>query len=407
MMNNLLVGQSGGPTAAINATLTGILQSTQIYGRIDQVYGARNGIEGVINGHFTNLSRLVGDAQALKTLKYTPSSALGTVRYKLPDSDSDSNLYQQIIDTLLAKDIKYFIYIGGNDSMDTVSKLSLYSESKNCDIKFIGAPKTIDNDLYGTDHSPGFGSAAKYVATTIAEIAYDISSYNIPSVTIVEIMGRNAGWLTAAAAMARINGGIGADLIYLCEKEFDFDQFINDVRNKLEQKPSILVAVSEGIRFSNGNYVSDSVTRGEVDHFGHKYIAGTVQVLEQIVLKKVGCKVRAISLNLMQRAAAHLVSETDIDEAYLLGHKALYCALQGETGKMVAIKRISNQPYRTEYITVPVSEVANKEKAVPLKWITENGNNVTHDMIDYLKPLIQGQVNLEFNNGIPKHYTIY
>lgn len=406
-MENLLVAQSGGPTAAINATLVGILQSTQIYGNIDKVYGARNGIEGVIKGCFIDLSRLLGDAQALNTLMHTPSSALGTARFKMPDWSSQEEFYSKIIDKLNEYEIKYFIYIGGNDSMDTVYKLSEYCKQNNHNIKIIGAPKTIDNDLCITDHSPGFGSAAKYIATTISEIAYDISSYSIPSVTIVEIMGRDAGWLTAAAAMARISGGIGADLIYLCEKEFDPDKFIHDVKEKLAQKPSILIAISEGIKYSNGSYVSDSVTSGDVDHFGHKYIAGSARVLEQMVRGKIGCKVRSIGLNLMQRSAAHIASETDLSEASLLGQKALYCALHGETGKMVAIQRISDDPYKTDYVTVPVSEVANREKTVPLSWISSSGNYVTQEMMEYLKPLIQGQVNLVYDNGVPKHYTIY
>lgn len=406
-MNNLLVAQSGGPTAAINATLVGILQSSQIYGNIDKVYGARNGIEGVINGCLIDLSRLIGDVRVINSLKNTPASALGTARFKMPDVNSDEEIYKKIIERLNEYEIKYFIYIGGNDSMDTVHKLSEYCSRNNHIINIIGAPKTIDNDLCETDHCPGFGSAAKYIATTVAELAYDISSYNIPSVTIVEIMGRDAGWLTAAAAMSRINGGIGADLIYLCEREFDPVIFINDVKEILSQKPSILVAVSEGVRYSDGSYVSDSVSSGDIDNFGHKYIAGSARVLEQMVRKEIGCKVRSIGLNLMQRAAAHIASETDIYESSLLGQKALYLAIQGETGKMVAIQRISNHPYRTDYISVPVSEVANRAKTVPLSWISASGNYVTQDMMNYLKPLIQGQVNLVYDNGVPKHFKIY
>lgn len=405
-MENLLVAQSGGPTAAINSTLVGILQGAQISSKIDKVYGARHGIEGVIKGSFIDLSRLIGDTQSLDALMHTPSSALGTSRYKLPDYQENEETYTGIIKNLLDNEIKYFIFIGGNDSMDTVNKLSEYCTKNNHEIYIMGVPKTIDNDLCITDHCPGFGSAAKYVATTISEIAYDISSYNIPSVTIVEIMGRDAGWLTAAAALSRINGGIGADLIYLCENEFDEAKFICDVKEKLDQKPSVLIAVSEGLKDSSG-YVSDRVTSGEYDDFGHKYIAGAGLVLEKIIRKKVGCKVRSIGLNLMQRAAAHIASQTDITESAQLGQKALYCALSGETGRMAAIQRISNQPYRVSYTSVPVSEVANKEKTVPKEWISTNGSYVTQDMLNYLTPLIKGQVNQVYEHGIPKHYKIY
>lgn len=406
-MNNLLVAQSGGPTVAINATLVGILQEVGINGDINKVYGARNGIEGVIKGDFIELSRLVGDLHTQNLLMHTPASALGTGRFKLPDCINDEKVYQKIIENLQEKEIKYFVFIGGNDSMDTVNKLYEYCKQKDYDIKIIGAPKTIDNDLCVTDHSPGFGSAAKYIATTISEIAYDISSYNVPSVTIVEIMGRDSGWLTAAAALARINGGIGADLIYLCEREFSEEKFLNDIREKQKHKSGILVAVSEGLKFINGEYLSDKISNGEIDDFGHKYIAGAASVLQKIVRKEFGCKVRVIGLNLMQRAAAHIASETDITEALQLGHKALHCALNGENGKMVAVIRASNQPYVIFYISVPVSEVANKVKKVPFDWISSNGSYVTREMLNYLTPLIQGQILLTYDNGVPKHYTIY
>lgn len=406
-MNNLLVAQSGGPTVAINATLVGILQEVGISGEINRVYGARNGIEGVIKGEFIELSRLIGDLHTQNVLMHTPAAALGTGRFKLPDCNNDEKVYEKIIENLQEKEVKYFIFIGGNDSMDTVNKLYEYCRQKDHDIKIIGAPKTIDNDLCVTDHCPGFGSAAKYIATTISEIAFDISSYSIPSVTIVEIMGRDSGWLTAAAALARINGGIGADLIYLCEREFSQEKFINDIREKRKNKSGILVAVSEGLKYSNGEYLSDKISSGEIDDFGHKYIAGVASVLEKIVRKEFGCKVRVVGLNLMQRAAAHIASETDITEALQLGHKALYCALNGETGKMVAVIRVSNQPYVIYYVSVPVSEVANKEKKVPLDWISSNGSYVTRDMLNYLTPLIQGQVYLTYDNGVPKHYKIY
>lgn len=406
-MNNLLIAQSGGPTAAINATLVGALQGARICGKVDNVFGARNGIEGAIKENLIDLNDLIKDTQALDILTYTPSSALGSCRFKMKNWREDEDTYNKIIETFEKYDIKYFVYIGGNDSMDTVDKLSEYCRDKNLDYYIMGAPKTIDNDLNLTDHSPGFGSAAKYIATTIAELERDISVYDIPAVTIVEVMGRDAGWLTAASALARVNGGPGPDLIYLCEKDFDDDRFVQDVKNKLAVKTSLLVTVSEGIRYNDGSYVSDSISSGAVDNFGHKYIAGAARALEQLVRNRIGCKVRAVELNLMQRAAAHIASKTDIMESIILGQKAVYCAVNGDTGKMAAIKRLSNDPYRVEFISVPVNEVANHVKTVPLEWINPEGNDVTEEMMAYLKPLIIGETYVNYENGIPKHYRIY
>lgn len=406
-MNNLLVAQSGGPTTAINATLVGVLHGVRTSSKVDKVYGAKNGIEGAINDNLIDLNELIRDTDAMDTLTYTPSSALGSCRYKMKDWREDEEPYKKIIATFKKHDIKYFIYIGGNDSMDTVDKLSEYCKLNNHDIYVIGGPKTVDNDLNLTDHCPGFGSAAKYVATTISELERDISVYDIPAVTIVEIMGRNAGWLTAASALARVNGGPGPDLIYLCEKALDYDKFIQDVKDKLATKPGVLVAISEGLKDTTGAYVSDSMSSGAVDNFGHKYIAGSARALEQLIREKIGCKVRAIELNLMQRAAAHIASETDIVESVMLGQKAFTCAVNGETGKMAAIKRLSDNPYRVEFTSVPVSEVANHEKVVPMEWITPEGNDVTEEMMAYLRPLIRGQVNIKYENGIPKQHKLY
>ncbi len=406
-MNNLLVAQSGGPTVAINATLVGVLQGARVSTKVDKVYGAKNGIEGAINDNLIDLNELIKDTQALDTLTFTPSSALGSCRYKMKDWKVDDEPYKKIINTFKKHDIKYFIYIGGNDSMDTVDKLSEYCRVNNHDIYIMGGPKTVDNDLNLTDHCPGFGSAAKYIATTISELERDISVYDIPAVTIVEIMGRNAGWLTAASALARANGGPGPDLIYLCENVFDYDKFIQDIKNKLAIKPGLIVAISEGIKDSTGGYVSDSMSSGAVDNFGHKYIAGSARALEQLVREKIGCKVRAVELSLMQRSAAHIASETDIMESLMLGQKAFDCVVNNETGKMAAIKRLSDNPYRVEFTSVPVSEVANHEKIVPKEWITPEGNDVTEEMMTYLKPLIMGEINIKYENGIPKQYRLY
>lgn len=406
-MNNLLIAQSGGPTAAINATLVGVLQGVRASGKVDKVYGARNGIEGAIKDQLIDLNEIIKDTRQMDILKSTPSSALGTCRYKMKDWHVEEEPYKKIINTFRKYEIKYFIYIGGNDSMDTVDKLSEYCKAKNYDYSIMGAPKTIDNDLNATDHSPGFGSAAKYIATTMTELAADIGAYDIPAVTIVEIMGRNAGWLTASAALPRINNQTGADLIYLCEIPFDYDRFLCDVREQLAEKPGILVAVSEGIKDKKGVYVSDKTASGEVDTFGHKYIAGSARVLEHLIRKEIGCKVRSVELSLMQRSAAHIASGTDIMESQLLGQKALNCALEGESGRMAAIRRISNTPYCVEFISVPVSEVANHEKLVPTEWITPDRHDITGDLIEYMKPLIQGETNVKYKNGIPVQIKLY
>jgi len=406
-MKNLLVAQSGGPTVAINATLVGVLQGVRASGKVDKVYGAKNGIEGAIKDQLIDLNEVIKDTKSMDTLTYTPASALGTCRYKMKDWRKDDEPYKKIIETFYKYEIKYFIYIGGNDSMDTVDKLSEYCKLNNHDFIIMGAPKTVDNDLNLTDHSPGFGSAAKYIATTVSELACDISAYDIPAVTIVEIMGRNAGWLTAAAALSRVNGNAGADLIYLCEKDFDNVRFIKDVKEKLASKPGVLVAVSEGVKDSDGAYVSDQISSGAVDNFGHKYIAGAARALEQLIRNEIGCKVRSIELNLMQRSAAHIASETDIIESLMLGQKAISCALDGETGRMAAIKRLSDMPYRVEFISVPVNEVANHEKIVPMNWITPDGHDVTEELVAYMKPLIQGETNVKYENGIPTQIKLY
>lgn len=407
-MKNILVAQSGGPTSAINATVAGIVEMAKISGNINKIYGAKNGIQGVIEGSFIELNEILKDTSDVDLLYKTPAAALGSCRLKLNDIDKCENQYEQIIKVLRKYSIAYFIYIGGNDSMDTVEKLSRYCKLKNIDdINIIGAPKTIDNDLVETDHCPGFGSAAKYIATTFSELERDCSVYNTQSVTIVEVMGRNAGWLTASSALSRLNGGIGPNLIYLCEKDFDINKFTNDVKEKLTDNNSVIVAISEGIKNSNGKYISDEVQSGVKDVFGHNYIAGAGRVLEEIVRNKIGCKVRTIELNLMQRCAGHIVSKTDLDESKVLGMKAFQCANEGNSGVMVGIKRISSNPYKIEFVTTDIKKVANLEKKVPLSWINSNGNDVKKEMIDYLKPLIQGEVSINYKNGIPEYMNLY
>lgn len=406
-MKNLLVAQSGGPTAAINSTLVGVLTyALTKKDVVDKVYGAINGIEGVLKEKFIDLKGIIKDTKAMDMLCNTPSSALGSCRYKINDSNDD--VIDNIIDIFRKYNIGYFIYIGGNDSMDTVDKISQYCKDKSIDdIKIVGAPKTIDNDLEGIDHCPGFGSAAKYIATTFSELECDTRVYDKNSVTIVEIMGRNVGWLTASSVLSSIVNGCGPSLIYLCEREFESEKFIQDIRVKLKERSNVLIAVSEGLKNKYGKYVSEEIQSNITDSFGHKYISGVGKVLENLVRKEIGCKVRSIELNLMQRCSSHILSKTDIDESKLLGIKACQCALDGYTGVMATLYRKNNNPYEIELSSIDVKKVANKEKSIPLDWINREGNYVNSEIIDYLLPLIQGEIEIEYKNGVPRHMILY
>ena len=407
-MKNLLVAQSGGPTAAINATVAGVITEALTSGQVDGIWGAVNGIKGVLEDRFVDLREKIQGTGDLDLLCQTPAAALGSCRFKLKDPAVDDSQFARIVEIFRKHDIKYFIYAGGNDSMDTVDKLSAYCREKGMDdIHVIGAPKTIDNDLVGTDHCPGFGSAAKYIGVTFAELERDCHVYDTKAVTIVEVMGRNAGWLTAASALARNNGGKGPDLIYLCEPAFSIEGFLDDVKRKLETNDSVIVAISEGIKDKNGVYISESVQSGAVDTFGHSYIAGSARVLEEAVRRHIGCKVRSIELNLMQRCAAHVASRTDIQESRMLGMTACHLALEGKTGLMAAVERISDEPYQVRFTGIPVCSVANQEKKVPEDYINAAGNDVTEKMMSYLKPLIQGESPVIYENGIPAHLILY
>ena len=407
-MKNLLVAQSGGPTAAINATVAGVIAVAMSSREVDGIWGAVNGIKGVLEERFVDLRNKITGTNELDILCQTPAAALGSCRFKLKSSEEDSSQLEEIIRIFRKNGIAYFIYAGGNDSMDTVDKLSAYCRENHIDdIMIVGAPKTIDNDLVGTDHCPGFGSAAKYIGTTFAELERDCHVYDTKAVTIVEVMGRNAGWLTAASALARNNGGKGPNLIYLCEPAFSVETFVEDVKNELRDNDSVLVAISEGIKDKNGVYISESVQSGAVDTFGHSYIAGSARVLEDAVRREIGCKVRSIELNLMQRCAAHIASATDIQESRMLGMTACQLALEGKSGLMAAVERISDKPYQVRFTGIPVSQVSNQEKKVPADYINEAGNDVTEKMMDYLKPLIQGEAHVVYENGIPKHLELY
>lgn len=407
-MNNLLIAQSGGPTAAINATVAGILVAAYSNERVDSILGAVNGIQGVLEEKFLDFREKIKSTNDLQILSQTPAAALGSCRLKLKDMDKNKEEFDRIIEVFRKHSIKYFIYIGGNDSMDTVDKLSEYCKQNDIkDITIVGAPKTVDNDLVGTDHCPGFGSAAKYIGITFAEIIRDCQVYATKAVTIVEVMGRNAGWLTAASALARINGSEGPDLIYLCESYFDNERFISDVKKKLETNDTVVIAISEGIKDKTGKYVSEQVQSGAKDAFGHSYISGAAKVLEGLVREKIGCKVRSIELSLLQRCASHIASATDIEESKMLGMKAFQCVVQGENGKMASIVRTSNVPYEVKVSSISVWEVSNSEKKVPLSFINAEGNDVTQEMMDYLMPLIQGECSVNYENGIPKHIKLY
>ena len=404
MKKNLIVGQSGGPTAVINGSLYGVVTEAMRHTEeIDEIYGMINGIEGFLNGHMMDMRSLI-ETNELSLLRTTPGSYLGSCRYKLPE-DLNDPVYPLLFNKFTSHGIGYFFYIGGNDSMDTVAKLSEYAKIMNSDIHFIGIPKTIDNDLMGTDHTPGYGSAAKYVASSMLEIAYDSSIYKLKSITIVEIMGRNAGWLTAASALARTAYSDAPDLIYLPEVPFDQEQFLDDIAKVFEKKRSVIIAVSEGIKNKDGDYLDQDSRYVKKDAFGHILHSGTGKVLETICFKRFKCKVRSIELNVLQRCAMHIASETDIEESFMIGSKAVHYA-KDHSGVMVVIKRLSNDPYQSEAAVADVSQIANLEHKIPVNWINDAHNDITKELYDYIYPLIQGEVNVRYHNGIPSYINI-
>ena len=398
---NIAVAQSGGPTCAINASLVGVFAQAIKTPEIDAVFGSINGIEGIINDNLVNLRQKIKSNQDMELLRQTPSTVLGSCRYKLPDEREDRSVYEKIVSCLNKHRIGAFFYIGGNDSMDTVAKLSDYLNEIGSDIKVIGIPKTIDNDLPETDHTPGFGSAAKYVAATVQEIIRDSSVYSIESVTIIEIMGRHAGWLTASTCVLRANDEIAPHLIYLPETQFTEEKFLEDVRDMMAKHKALVIAVSEGVRLKR-----DLDKPRVIDNFGHEYLSGIGKTLEQIVKDNIGCKVRSIELNVMQRCSSHICSKTDIDEAVEIGSAGVRAALNGESGKMMAFRRISHVPYVIDIISVDTHLTANKEKFFPQKWINSAQNDISPDAIKYFLPLIQGEVKIAMKNGMPVHYKL-
>ena len=405
MVGNVIVGQSGGPTSVINSSLVGVYKTAKDRGA-NKVYGMLHGIKGLLDGQYVDLSEHIKTTLDIDLLKRTPSSFLGSCRYKLPEICDNKEVYEQIFAKLKELEISAFFYIGGNDSMDTIKKLSDYAILINSDIKFMGVPKTIDNDLAITDHTPGYGSAAKFIAASLKEIIRDGLVYDYPTITIVEIMGRNAGWLTAAAALSRSDDCEGVDMIYLPEKVFDIADFMEQVKKRSATGKSLVIAVSEGIKVADGRYVFELADHVEfVDAFGHKQLAGSAKFLADKIGSALGIKTRALEFSTLQRCAAHMTSRTDITEAFQVGGAAVKAAFEGETGKVVVLKRVSDDPYICITETHDVHKIANIEKKIPLEWITDDAY-VTDDLIHYIRPLIQAELSPIMVDGLPRHLRL-
>ncbi|MBQ7641233.1 MAG: 6-phosphofructokinase [Acholeplasmatales bacterium] len=396
-----IIGQSGGPTSVINASAAGVFIEALKQENITRVYGACHGIKGILNEEFFDINQ--EDIKELELLKTTPSSSIGSVRYKLKDLKQDDSEYKKLLEVFKKYNIRYFFYNGGNDSMDTCNKVSKFFKDSGYECFCMGVPKTIDNDLAVTDHCPGYASAAKYVATSFMELKCDATVYDTPMVSVVEVMGRNAGWLTAAAQLA-VYKGCGPDLIYLPEIPFDLDKFYADVEKKYkENNGKVIIAVSEGVKTKEGKYVPELVADVAVDAFGHKQMGGTASVLADLLKNRLNVKVRPIEFSLLQRCAQHLASAIDVEEAFNAGVEAVKAACEGVTDYMIGFKRVmKNGKYTCEYIRIPLEEVANAEKKVPLDWITKDGTGLTQAYVDYALPLIQGDCKAPLEDGLPR-----
>ena len=405
---NVLVGQSGGPTAVINSSLAGVYEAAKALGAA-HVYGMEYGIQGLLQGKIVDLDDRLDDKMEIELLKRTPSSYLGSCRFKLPNPATDERPFVQLFELFDKYCIGAVFYIGGNDSMDTIAKLSAYGAAKGSEIRFIGVPKTIDNDLMYTDHTPGYGSAAKYIATILKEVICDSGVYNIRSVTVAEIMGRHTGWLAGAASLAAGADCNGPDIILLPERPFDENVFLEKVAQLEKDRHNVIIAASEGVKNKDGVFLCDLVsTAGQLDAFGHKAIlSGTSRYLADLIHVRLGCKTRAIEFSTLQRCASHLASRTDITEAYQVGGASVEAAYRGETGKMCAIRRISDMPYRTETKMVDVQKVANLEKRVPDDWISPDGMHVTEAFHHYARPLIQAELTPIYIDGVPRHLHLH
>lgn len=405
-LGNVIVGQSGGPTSVINSSLVGVFKTAKDAG-CPHVYGMRNGIEGLLHEHYIEMSDYVKNDLDIELLKRTPSSFLGTCRYKLPDYTKDEDTYKKIFEILKKMDIKHFFYIGGNDSMDTIHKLSNYASTINSDITFIGVPKTIDNDLAMTDHTPGYGSAAKYIASSMKEIIRDANTYPNESVNVVEIMGRDAGWLTAASTLSCSEDCAGPDIICLPETIFDYDAFLKRIAEIRKEKKVLTIAVSEGVKTADGKYVCEASRKSmSEDAFGHKTLGGTALYLADFIGAELGIKSRGIVLSTLQRCASHIVSRRDITEAFTAGADGVQLALKGETGRMIIFERISNNPYQLKTSSCPASAVANVEKKVPAEWIIKDNSYISKEFDEYARPLIIGELSPFMVDGLPRHLFI-
>ncbi len=408
LYGNAIVGQSGGPTAAINATLSGVIQEAIASQAIQTLFGSFHGIEGMLKDDLCDLTAIFQSEEKLRLLETTPAAALGSCRKKLPapgDPDAEE-IYGRLFDFFRRRNIRYFFYIGGNDSMDTVAKLSARAQLEHWEMRIMGVPKTIDNDVCGTDHTPGYGSAAKYIAVEMQEILRDCAVYSTRAVTIVEIMGRDAGWLTAAAALPRLHTNVAPDYVYLPERPFSFDSFYDDLETAFARHPNVVIAVSEGLRCANGQYVGESAQSGVSDAFGHKYLSGTGKALELAVKEKFGCKVRSIELNLPQRCASHVASRTDLEESVFVGKSAVEGAVNGLSGKMMTLLRRPGNGYAIDAGSADIAEIANRVRCVPDNYINERGNQVTDECLRYILPLIEGEAPCVWQDGLPVHLTI-
>lgn len=402
-MANCIIAQSGGPTSVINSSVVGLLKANKDLGIFDNVYGGLNGIEGILNGNLINLTSF--SDEEIETFRYTPSSGLGSCRYKMKKLEDGSEEYDKLLEILKDNDIKAFFYVGGNDSMDTTAKLSKYAEETGLDIKFMGIPKTIDNDLMFTDHTPGFGSAAKFIATTVLETYLDSSVYINNGIFILETMGRDTGWLAASASLARINGKPVADFIYLPETAFDIDKFLNDVEKKFKEQNQVYIVVSEGIRNSDGKFITE-VEKQQHDKFGHAQLGGVAHFLKNLIINSgITTRVKALELGVMQRCAIHCASDIDLQEAFNAGYAALKYASNGESGYMVGIQRDSNSPYKSSHFLVPADKIANNVKYFPSEWVNNEGNHITEEAIHYFEPLVSGSPSLIIENNLPKFKT--
>lgn len=385
-MANCIIAQSGGPTSVINSSVVGLLEANNSLGVFDKVFAGLNGIEGILNGNIIELSSF--SQEDINNFRYTPSSGLGSCRYKMKKLEESTEEYDRLLEILKANDIKAFFYVGGNDSMDTTAKLSSYAKETGIDIKFIGIPKTIDNDLMYTDHTPGFGSAAKFIATTVLETYLDSSVYINNGIFILETMGRDTGWLAAAASLAKLNGKQVADFIYLPESAFDVDKFLNDVKNKFEEQNQVYIVVSEGIRNAEGKFVAEAHAQAH-DKFGHAQLGGVGAYLKNLIISSgITNRVKSLELGVLQRCAMHCASNIDLQEAYEVGYEALRQASLGKCGYMIAIKRESNKPYKASYFLVEADKIANNVKYFPTEWINEEGNHLKEEALEYLEPLV-------------------